>query len=417
MPSSTRREEHDVVVVGGGPAGVCAAIASSRGGADTVLIEQLGSLGGMASAAMFQPWRGFHSFGKQLVAGIAEEIVKHLQSAGGSPGHLLDPTGVGFTVTPFDHEMLPSVLRKLVEAEHVKLILDAQFVDTQKTGGIVDSIRIHRREGDISLSANVFIDATGNGAVAVNAGTRHVKHDAGASYRFSMDHVDEKALLEYAQKNPHEFSGPASIKGTDFLSLKGFTALTRDWRNAAPELKPSDSIQIDGTVRKGEVVVSMIGLPNVDMADPESLVRADMRCRQLAPKAAAFLVDHCPGLAGAKIHAEALQAGFHASRQICSRMMISDSDVMSGRIFDDAIATCAMPGRPTSTFQVPREALLVPGIENLLVAGRAILPPTALFATNSQPASMQLGEAAGEIACELAGKLTNKKLRRDGERN
>ena len=402
-------KRHDIVVVGGGPAGFCAAIAAARCGADTVLVEQLGFLGGMAVAAMFQPWRGFHSLGKQLVTGIGDQIVNRLQAAGGSLGHLLDPTGVSFTVTPFDPDVLCKVLREMTVEENVELMLDSQFVSAQKTGGIVDSIRLHRKAGDISLSASIFIDATGNGAVAVNAGARQVRHDTGASYRFSMENVDEKALLEYVQKNPHEFSGQASMEKDGFLSVKGFTTLTRKWLNETPGMKTSDSTQIDGTVRKGEVVVSMIGLPNVNGGDPESLIRTGMRCRQLTPKAAAFLTEYCPGFAGAKIRAVAMQAGFHASGQICSRTMISDSDVMSGRVFDDAVATCAMPGRPTSTFQISRDSLFVGGLENLLVTGRSILPPTALFATNSQPASMQLGEAAGRIAYELVGKLKNKR--------
>jgi hypothetical protein len=409
MPSITREQEYDVVVVGGGPAGVCAAIASARGGANTVLVEQLGFLGGMAIAAMFQPWRGFHSFGRQLVTGIGDEIVKRLQSAGGSPGHLLDPTGVSFTVTPFDSEVLKSTLLTIAKEENVRILFHSQFLSAQRSQTAIDSIRIHRIEGDISLSANVFIDATGTGTVAIDAGARSLKHDAGASYRFSMANVDEKALLEYAQRNPHEFSGPASMHGNGFLSLKGFSTLTRKWLEEAPGVKRSDSIQIDGTVQKGEVVVSMIGLPNVDGGDPESVARADMRCQQLTAKAAEFLIDYCPGFSGAKIGSTALKVGFHSSTQICTTVTISDSDVLSGRIFDNAVATCALPGRSTSTFQISRDTLFLPGIGNLLVTGRAILPPTALFSTNSQPASMQLGEAAGRIASELHGKLTNKR--------
>ena len=45
-PSGSR---HSVVVVGGGPAGVCAAVAAARHGADVLVVEQGNCLGGMGT--------------------------------------------------------------------------------------------------------------------------------------------------------------------------------------------------------------------------------------------------------------------------------------------------------------------------------------------------------------------------------
>ena len=44
--------EADVVVVGGGPGGHAAAVSAARNGADTVLIERYGHLGGMATGGL-----------------------------------------------------------------------------------------------------------------------------------------------------------------------------------------------------------------------------------------------------------------------------------------------------------------------------------------------------------------------------
>ncbi len=401
MPSIAREEKHDVIVVGGGPAGICAAIALARLGADTLLVERRDVLGGMASSAMFQPWRGFHTIGKQLVTGIAQEIVERLQSAGGCLGHLIDKTGVSFTVTPFDARMLQSTMKAIAVEHNVRVLLHSEFLKVKISDKHITSIEIRSDGGNASLFADSFIDATGNGAVTVNAGVKFLRHETNPSYRFSMANVDENALLEYAGKHPHEFSGSTSFNEGEYVSLKGFTSLTKRWLEQSPGLSRFDSIHIDGTVRKGEVVVSMISLPNVDASDGESLMRADIRCQQLVSKGADFLRENCPGFSVAEISGTARQVGFHASVQVCGKVTISDSDVMSGNSFDDAVATCAMPGRPGCTFQVPRRALCLPEFDNLLVTGRAIFPPTALFSTNAQPASMQLGETAGKIAAQM----------------
>ena len=42
----------DVLVIGGGPAGIAAAVAASRTGADVLLVERYGSLGGMVSGGI-----------------------------------------------------------------------------------------------------------------------------------------------------------------------------------------------------------------------------------------------------------------------------------------------------------------------------------------------------------------------------
>lgn len=46
------KNTYDVIVVGGGPAGIGAAISAAENGADTLLIEQYGFLGGMWTAGL-----------------------------------------------------------------------------------------------------------------------------------------------------------------------------------------------------------------------------------------------------------------------------------------------------------------------------------------------------------------------------
>src|SRR6056297_2799420 len=50
--------EVEVLVVGGGPAGFAAAVASARLGADTLLIESSGAVGGVATTGLMSHWTG-----------------------------------------------------------------------------------------------------------------------------------------------------------------------------------------------------------------------------------------------------------------------------------------------------------------------------------------------------------------------
>ena len=59
--------QYDVVVIGGGPAGTVAAIASARGGARTLLVEQNGYLGGALTACGTAPQMTFHAGNVQVV--------------------------------------------------------------------------------------------------------------------------------------------------------------------------------------------------------------------------------------------------------------------------------------------------------------------------------------------------------------
>ncbi|HBD84556.1 MAG TPA: hypothetical protein DC056_11155 [Dehalococcoidia bacterium] len=69
----------DGLVVGGGPAGCAAAVSAARMGADVVLVERYGHLGGMSTGA-FVLWidRMTDCEGRQVVPGIANDILERI---------------------------------------------------------------------------------------------------------------------------------------------------------------------------------------------------------------------------------------------------------------------------------------------------------------------------------------------------
>ena len=76
----------DVIVCGGGCAGVAAAIASSRNGAKTVLLEKTSVVGGTATNGLVGPFMTcFDPKGeKQLIKGIFDEMILRMERRGGA---------------------------------------------------------------------------------------------------------------------------------------------------------------------------------------------------------------------------------------------------------------------------------------------------------------------------------------------
>ena len=86
MLSVQKKYACDVLVVGGGPAGVTAAIAAAREGADVLLLEQGGFCGGMATRGLVGPFMtSYDADGKkQLIVGFFDEFVRKMEKEGGA---------------------------------------------------------------------------------------------------------------------------------------------------------------------------------------------------------------------------------------------------------------------------------------------------------------------------------------------
>ncbi len=80
------RYQVDVLVVGGGPAGFGAAVAAARNGANTMLIEQTGVLGGMATSGLVGPFMTCYDndVTEQVVKGIFDELCLRTEAKGGA---------------------------------------------------------------------------------------------------------------------------------------------------------------------------------------------------------------------------------------------------------------------------------------------------------------------------------------------
>ena len=161
--------EWDVVVCGGGPSGFIAAAAAARNGAKTLLIEEHGFLGGMATAALVGPMSKFNFSGERIVGGIPLEFILRMEQKGGAVTNL--PSGN----IPFDPEIYKYTALRIIRESGADLLLHTRsvncLVDTLDKG-CVKYVIIESPSGREAVKTKFVIDATGTGTMAFRAGFR-----------------------------------------------------------------------------------------------------------------------------------------------------------------------------------------------------------------------------------------------------
>ena len=105
--------ETEVLVVGGGPAGVAAALAAARNGADTTLVERYNHLGGMATGGLVILIPNMSAgTAEQEIAGICDEMMREGRRQGRSPASAETASGVGRSAAHRRAEALPRLRRR-----------------------------------------------------------------------------------------------------------------------------------------------------------------------------------------------------------------------------------------------------------------------------------------------------------------
>lgn len=418
--------EADVVVVGGGPAGVNAALAAGRQGAKTVLIERYGFIGGMSTAALVYPWMTFHTLeGKQVIKGIAQEIVDRLMARGASPGHVRDTVGFVRTITPFHPEAYKVLAMEMFKEAGVKLILHS-FVDEVKVEAErIRSVVLTGKSGRIEVKGRMFIDTTGDADVAYLSGApcrqgRDEDHlTQPMSMKFRMRGVDLDKVKQYMLDQPDEFYSKTPFDELPDLPLTGVLGFYKHWQEAKLPINRDQVLCFTG-LEKDEVLVNTTRVQGLDGTNVEDLTEAEEQGRKQVMMVAEFMTKRLPGFENASISQVGAQIGIRETRRIEGQYTLEVDDVLSGRKFPDVIARSGYPidihdpsGKGVKAawvqgdgaYDIPYRCLLPKRIVNLLVAGRCISTShEALATTRLSPSCMATGQAAG-TAAGLALKL------------
>lgn len=398
------KKSFDVLVAGGGMAGVCAAIASARAGASTVLLERIGFLGGAATAAAVVQFMGWKTAGgEQIIRGIAQEIADRLVAAGGSPGFdwFTMSTGLKMDRLEFDPEVLKLVLDEMVIEAGVVPLFHSWIAGVERNGPRITAVRAMTKSGEMIFQPRVVIDATGDLDVLQAAGCEMLPLEPGEEL--------QPASLVFRM-------GPIDFDVFDALTLEEKAAITRRGVEQAGLGRFALHCNRAPGTNDGWFNVTRLSL---DGADAFALSRAEIEGRRQAFAAARFIADSVPGCAQARLNALATHIGVRETRRLRGEVVVTEEDLRSGRVFPDAIGMSAFPidmhhsgehattlerlGGATHRYTVPLRALIPVGCENALVAGRGVSAThMALAALRIMPTVMLMGHAAGLAAAHAA---------------
>ena len=198
-----QKQSYDVIVVGGGVAGVAAAVAASRNGAKTLLLEKSCMLGGLATLGIINWYEPLcDGQGKQMIAGIAEELL-HLSIKHGFENLPKKWGGEGIHyihydryATRFSPNIFSVLLIEYLQQNNVDLLFDSLATYPEMENNIIKGIIVETVAGREFYPAKMVIDATGNATICHRAGVPTEVGDNVFSYlilELNKDDVDKLA--------------------------------------------------------------------------------------------------------------------------------------------------------------------------------------------------------------------------------
>jgi hypothetical protein len=157
--------EADVVVCGGGPAGIAAACCAARRGAAVILLERWPSVGGMATNALVNIWHTSDRT-RQVIHGFVQEAIDR---GGRFVRQMAD-----FPRRPETHEFdstgMRVVFHRMLRDAGVRTICNLAAVESIREDDRLRAVAVDTKTGRRAIRGRIFIDATGDGDVAANAG-------------------------------------------------------------------------------------------------------------------------------------------------------------------------------------------------------------------------------------------------------
>jgi ribulose 1,5-bisphosphate synthetase/thiazole synthase len=329
--------ETDVLIIGGGPAGTAAAIAASRTGAETYLVERYNHLGGLWTGGLVLPLLSTHAQDRQnktrqVIFGVGGEMSQRLKDLGMSIEEI-NPV--------IDPEAAKYVLDEMIREAGVKMLYHTWGSNVIMDGNKIKGVFVESKSGRMAVLAKVVVDCTGDGDLFCWAGEKYdeMKYHIGLVHRLgNIDRID-------THKNGYvkmEVGKATPIPSVNWVNMHG---------------------------QGNQDGVDMLNLSRLQMEYRREIWENVQKIRKTPGHEQVFLLD------------TASQLGVRMSRILDGEYKLTLEDTMTYKSFDDVIGVSGawttmlykgkkVPKTERPLWQIPYRSLLPKKTENLLVAGR-----------------------------------------------
>lgn len=417
-------DEADVLVIGGGPAGIGAAIGAAKAGASVIIIEAMGSFGGMWTNGMVITLAGYNNWLRpyqRCVDGVMGEWLELAEKKGGAENNRS-------WVLNSDPEIMKLVADEMLLKNGIKCLLHTWMADVIIDGQDLKGVLTENVDGRKAIMAKVIIDCTGNGDVFARAGAPFFISSElqPMTLPFYLAEVETSGKIPFEEELVVPFGPEPGFMGEQILSE--YTSRRRDVDIDRKKLKDASDKGIlpffggpwFGGLRKNYPWVNTTR--NYGSAiNAAELTAAEMEGRKNAHEIAAYYQKECEGFQNSWLMKTASTVGIRETRRLEGLYTLTKDDIVKNQKFPDSIALGTWPidvhppkGQTGMhdmyvplPYQIPFRSLLPRNLNNLIVAGRCISTEREAMGSVRVGATCgAVGHAAG-VAAALSAKAGN----------
>jgi hypothetical protein len=406
MAQKLNRAHYDVVVVGGGCAGVAAAISAAKSGARTLLIEAGTMIGGELITGL--PVDGaMNARGEWIVGGSMKEILEEHARLGGYIGPVKDWRLIWYVC--IDPEIMKVAVSNVVRRHGVHIWLYSFAEDVVVDKGEVTGIVVLNKRQRTLVTADVFIDCSGDGDIAMMAGAETMVSNEKGEFQpltmlFRISGVKSEPLLRFCIDQPENLAvGESEWMGADLtprecaqklyeqgqpaIFFKGDGPLIQEGIRSG-KLKYETALigLIPVSNERGEVSINTTRIANIDATDTVKLSDAFGTLVDQVWSCVAFMRSSVPGFEDAHFSGLSHRVGIRETRRIRGDTVLTGDDVLNARKRDDGIGKGAhhidihqdgikqvrIPVKHGGSYDMPYDMLIPRGVKNVYVAGRCM---------------------------------------------